>query len=282
MKRGAGASGERRNAPEEPVGPTEGRDSLRRGVVASLVRRQASHCGPRRAPAQRISGQRVQAGRKMLWGGSGAYGHDRRASDPPAPVARLLRPADVRPWHHHRCRHLRSHRRGRTQRRHGRPDRVSGGGHADRADGSLLCRTGGAPPRSGRRRRLCPARVSRALARGTDRDHHGGNRHRRLGVHCLRRRRVFPAVHRPGRHPGGGPDRRRVYRHRLPQRRPQRRRGRPDLGHRNRRPVGCNRHRRARAGGFTGPGSRNLAANRGGMGRDRGWRLHRLLRFPWI
>ncbi len=67
MKRDAEASGEWHNVPEEPICPTEGRDALRRGFVASLIRCPASQCGPRRTTAQGISGQMVQSDRKMLW-----------------------------------------------------------------------------------------------------------------------------------------------------------------------------------------------------------------------
>lgn len=57
---------ERRHAPEEPMCPTEDRDSWRRGIVAWLAQRQASHCSARRATAQLISGQMVRSGRKTL------------------------------------------------------------------------------------------------------------------------------------------------------------------------------------------------------------------------
>jgi hypothetical protein len=51
-RRDACASGKRRNAPEGPSCPTEGRVLLRRGVVAHLWRCAASPCEARLATAQ--------------------------------------------------------------------------------------------------------------------------------------------------------------------------------------------------------------------------------------
>ncbi len=53
------ASGERRDEPERPVRPTEGRVLLRRGVVAPLCRCSTSPYGARLATAQNHPGQMV-------------------------------------------------------------------------------------------------------------------------------------------------------------------------------------------------------------------------------
>ena len=61
-----GASGKRRNAPEKPICPTEGRIIPPRGVVARLCRCAASPCEARLTTGRTNLGQMVLFGRIVL------------------------------------------------------------------------------------------------------------------------------------------------------------------------------------------------------------------------